>query len=67
VYVGTVGLAPIDRLRSAASATSLTALLVDDGTGAEAAATQLRSAGALVAVIDAGGVQTWFNSGCIAS
>jgi uncharacterized protein (DUF58 family) len=71
VYVGTAALMPVDRLSAIASSTAVSVVVVDDGavagTGADAVATRLRSAGATVAVVKPAGVRTWFEDGCIAS
>jgi hypothetical protein len=67
VYVGTAELAPVGRLLAIAAATSLSVVLIEDGTPAGGVASQLRSAGAVVAMIRPQEVETWFRNGCIAS
>lgn len=67
VYVGPHELAPIEPLRSIASARSVSVVLVNESHVASDAANALRAAGATVAVVARDEVETWFESGCRAS
>jgi uncharacterized protein (DUF58 family) len=75
VYVGTPALAPVERLRSTALATSVTVVLIGGG-GADAAADAaadatiagaLRASGATVDMIRCDEVEPWLTSASIAS